>query len=128
MSILKKAKTYMKFVQEILKQKYDGKFKSPLQLKGDERKQFFSQVKSEWNIYKKSEKNKKKSSLIGDLFKTKEELQTDLNNLQTKVNVFKKMEDAGALTKSEQEYLSDIKLELIEQHNRWLKLLSKRKH
>jgi len=46
----KKVNEYFKFVQDVLKQNYDGKIKSPLQIKDKkERDNFFAQVKKLWS-------------------------------------------------------------------------------
>lgn len=46
----KKVSEYFKFVQDVLKQNYNGKIKSPVHIKDkEERDNFFAQVKKLWN-------------------------------------------------------------------------------
>ena len=46
----KKVGEYFKFVQDVLKQNYSGKIKTPVQIKDkEERDNFFAQVRKLWN-------------------------------------------------------------------------------
>lgn len=49
----KTAKNYFKFMLKKLKDTYKGKYKTPLQMPEKERKDFFKDVKKEWEAHKK---------------------------------------------------------------------------
>ena len=55
--LAKKVSDYCKFVQDTLQQNYNGKYKTPVQIKDkEERDNFFAQVKKLWE--EKHSKNK----------------------------------------------------------------------
>ena len=54
--IAKKVNEYFKFMQDKLQRQFGKHIKSPFQLKDNEKKDFFKQVKKEWEAHKTSKK------------------------------------------------------------------------
>jgi uncharacterized HAD superfamily protein len=112
--IEKKVSEYFKFMQDLLQKQYKG-VKSPLQLKDDERKQFFNQVRKEWEAHKTSKK-------------AWVHMEDQVKGLQTMVKVLTHMKEKGMLNPKELKLLTQREKDLELLTKEWQRLLQEAKN